>query len=176
MAEEDDKTKTAEPTADLAAMGAAGASLAGPLATTDGDAPPADEEEDHAGHLGSTRFVYAAYLGGAMLVAFVVEKSAWFGWMRLAQWKPQFGEPRDEIIMPAAAIIGGVVAIYYWRRTRARELAEDVASELSKVTWPSRKEVMNNTVIVIVTTLFATVFFTLMDRFWGFVTNMIYGT
>ena len=30
--------------------------------------------------------------------------------------------------------------------------------------------------VVIVTTLVSTIFFALMDRFWGFVTNLVYGT
>ena len=50
----------------------------------------------------------------------------------------------------------------------------EVAEELSKVTWPSRKEVTNSTTVVVLTTVFATVFFALMDRFWGFVTDKIY--
>ena len=46
---------------------------------------------------------------------------------------------------------------------------------MSKVTWPSRTEVTNGTFVVIVTTLVSTVFFALMDKFWGFVTNLVYG-
>ena len=49
-----------------------------------------------------------------------------------------------------------------------------VAEELSKVTWPSRKEVTNSTTVVVITTLFATLFFALMDRFWAFITDKIY--
>jgi preprotein translocase SecE subunit len=77
--------------------------------------------------------------------------------------------------MPVSAIIGVAAAIYYWYRTRTRELAEQVASEMSKVTWPTRTEVTNGTFVVIVTTVISTVFFALMDRFWGFVTNLVYG-
>ena len=53
-------------------------------------------------------------------------------------------------------------------------LANEVAEELSKVTWPSRKEVTNSTTVVVLTTVFATVFFALMDRFWSFITDKIY--
>ena len=77
--------------------------------------------------------------------------------------------------MPLAALLGGGLALYYWRRTRARQLAEEVATEMSKVTWPSRTEVTNGTFVVIVTTVISTVFFALMDKFWGFVTNLVYG-
>jgi preprotein translocase subunit SecE len=85
------------------------------------------------------------------------------------------GDPRDEIVMSIAGLIGVSAALYYWNRTRARELAEQVATEMSRVTWPSRTEVTNGTFVVIVTTVVSTVFFALMDKFWGFVTNLVYG-
>lgn len=125
--------------------------------------------------LGTRRFVYAAYFAGAIAIAFLLSKVLDFAWYRLQTWKPQIGEPRDEIIMPVSALIGVVAAIYYWYRTRTRELAEQVANEMSKVTWPTRTEVTNGTFVVIVTTIISTVFFALMDRFWGFVTNLVYG-
>jgi preprotein translocase subunit SecE len=124
--------------------------------------------------LGYTRFVYAAYMAGAMLVSFLVAKIGHVGWYRLGQWKPEFGEPRDEIVYIAAGVIGCAVALYYWRKPESRQYANEVAEELSKVTWPSRKEVTNSTTVVLFYTLFATVFFALMDQFWKYVTDKIY--
>lgn len=126
--------------------------------------------------LGAQRFVYGAYFAGAIGVAFFASKAVDSIWTRLAMWKPGFGEPHDEYVMPIAGLIGVATALYYWKRTRARQLAEEVASELSKVTWPTKQEVTNNTAVVLVTTAFAVVFFALMDRFWGFVTNLVYGS
>ena len=125
--------------------------------------------------LGTRRFVYAAYFAGAIGIAFLVSKLLSVGWYKLQSWKPAVGEPRDEVLMPLAGLIGAGAAVYYWRRTRARQLAEEVATEMSKVTWPTRTEVTNGTFVVIVTTVVSTVFFALMDKFWGFVTNLVYG-
>jgi preprotein translocase subunit SecE len=125
--------------------------------------------------LGSQRFVYAAYFAGGIAIAFLLSKAMSFAWLRLATYKPQIGEPHDEIVMPIAGLIGLFTAIYYYRDQKTRTLAEEVASELGKVTWPSREEVVNSTFVVLVTTLLATTFFALMDRFWGFVTNLVYG-
>lgn len=137
-----------------------------------------DEDEDEDGEvpvqLGYKRYVYAAYMAFAMLVAFLAAKIGHTAWYRLGQWKAELGEPQDEILFPLAAIVGIAVAMYYWRRPQSREYVNEVAEELSQVTWPSRKEVTNSTTIVVLTTLFATVFFALMDRFWGFVTDHIY--
>jgi preprotein translocase subunit SecE len=125
--------------------------------------------------LGTRRYVYAGYFAGAIGIAFIMSKVLAYAWFRLQTYKPSVGEPSDEIVMVVSALIGAGAAIYYWYRTRARELAEEVATEMSKVTWPTRTEVTNGTFVVIVTTIISTVFFALMDKFWGFVTNLVYG-
>lgn len=125
--------------------------------------------------LGSRRFVYAAYFGFAIGVAFVIEKAVSLVWTRLAQWKPAFGEPHDEFLMPIAGVLGVATAIYYYRRDDAREYVEQVAEELAKVTWPSKREVTNSTTVVVIATAVATVFFALMDQFWRYLTNLVYG-
>jgi preprotein translocase subunit SecE len=124
--------------------------------------------------LGYVRFVYAAYMAGAMLAAFLVAKSGHIGWYKLGQWKPEFGEPKDEILYPIAGVIGVLISLYYWRKPSSRQYTNEVAEELSKVTWPSRKEVTNSTFVVVLTTVFATLFFALMDQFWKYVTDKIY--
>jgi preprotein translocase subunit SecE len=133
-----------------------------------------EEAEETPLQLGYKRYVYAAYMAGALLTAFLVTKIGHAAWYRLGQWKPELGEPQDELLYPIAAVVGVLVALYYWRKPDARQYANEVAEELSKVTWPSRKEVTNSTTVVVFATLFATVYFALMDRFWGFVTDKIY--
>jgi preprotein translocase subunit SecE len=138
----------------------------------------ADDEAREAAsspvQLGFMRFVYAAYMGGAMLAAFLIAKIAHVSWYRLGQWKPELGEPQDELVYLASGVVGAGIAYYYWRKVEARQYATEVAEELSKVTWPSRKEVTNSTTVVLFYTLFATVFFALMDQFWKYVTDKIY--
>ena len=162
----DERTSPASPERaehddELHDVAAVGESLA------DGDVSPTQ--------LGTKRFVYAAYFAGAVAIAFLMSKVIGFAWLKLQSYKPAIGEPRDEVVMPLAGLIGALVAAYYWYRSRARELAEEVAAEMSKVTWPSRTEVTNGTFVVIVTTVVSTVFFALMDKFWGFITNLVYG-
>jgi len=148
--------------------------------TSSADEEDTEEDDDEGGaaptQLGARRFVYAAYFAGGIGIAFVVSKILDFAWLKLSQYKPMVGEPQQEVVMPVSALVGIAMAVYYWRRTRARELAEEVADELSKVTWPSKQEVTNGTAVVLVTTAVATIFFALMDRFWGFVTNLVYGS
>ena len=131
-------------------------------------------EDDVPVQLGYQRYVYAAYMAGAMLAGFLVAKSGHAGWYKLGQWKPELGEPKDEIIYPIAGLIGVFIAVFYWRKPSSRQYANEVAEELSKVSWPSREEVTNSTTVVVLTTVFATIFFAVMDRFWGFITDKIY--
>lgn len=147
------------------------------LAESEADVPAelADSEPGGAAVvLGYRRYVYAAYMAGALLSAFLVAKIGHAAWYRLGQWKPVLGEPQDEILFPISGAIGVLISLYYWRKPEARQYADEVAVELSKVTWPSREEVTNSTTVVVLTTIFATVFFALMDRFWGFLTDKIY--
>lgn len=139
------------------------------------DAEPVIRAAGAVTQLGTRRYVYAGYFAGAIAIAFIMSKVLGYAWYRLQTYKPSIGEPSDEIVMVVSALIGGLAAVYYWYRTRARELAEEVATEMSKVTWPTRTEVTNGTFVVIVTTIISTVFFALMDKFWGFVTNLVYG-
>ena len=140
----------------------------------DRDLAEAAASADAPVQLGYMRFVYAAYMGGAMIVAFLVAKIGHAGWYKLGQWKPEFGEPHDELLYIPAAIIGILVAVYYWRKPESKQYATEVAEELSKVTWPSRKEVTSSTAVVVATTVVMTVFFALMDQFWRYVTDKIY--
>ena len=50
----------------------------------------------------------------------------------------------------------------------------EAAVELAKVTWPNKKEVTNATVVVVIASLIAVVYLALLDRFWGFVTDLVY--
>lgn len=181
MATEEDLKKAEEASEEEASEAAA------PLATRDSAEVRSDvdtsAESSSAGEpdaaesglmLGYRRYVYAAYMAGALLTAFLAAKIGHAAWYRLGQWKPVLGEPQDEILFPVAGLVGVLVSLYYWRKPEARQYADEVAIELSKVSWPSREEVTSSTTVVVLTTIFATVFFALMDRFWGFLTDKIY--
>jgi preprotein translocase subunit SecE len=130
--------------------------------------------------LGYRRYVYAAYMAGAIAIAFLSTKVIDYAWFKTAQWKPgwfgQWVEPVDEVVVIAGGVIGVGVAIYYWRHKKVRTLIEEIAEELTRVTWPSRQEVTNSTTVVIIATAFATIFFALMDQFWLWVTKHVYGS
>jgi preprotein translocase SecE subunit len=148
-----------------------------------------DAEEDDApaaAQLGATRYVMAGFFITGVAAAFVVGKLLSAIWSKLAEtnWAQTSAtflarvgeEERGEYTTVVGGIAAVIAAVYAYRRADVRLWTEEVSSELSKVTWPNKSEVTNNTIIVLVTGAFATAYFTLLDRFWGFVTNLVYGS
>jgi preprotein translocase subunit SecE len=136
--------------------------------------------------LGATRHVLAGFFAAGIAVAFLVSKVLSGVWNRLADnpWVAQHApfvsriaeDERPTITTLIGAVAGVATAVYAYRRPDVRTWTNEVAAELAKVTWPSKKEVTNSTMVVIATGAFATIFLALLDRFWGFVTNLVYGS
>jgi preprotein translocase subunit SecE len=138
-----------------------------------------------AAQLGSTRYVMAGMFLAAMAVAYVLGKLLGAVWAKLAEalwFQTRFealARVGEDERTEYTTILGGVVAIALafrmYRRADVRRWTDEVASELSKVTWPDKAEVTNSTVIVIVASTFATTYLAVLDYFWGFVTRLVYG-
>jgi preprotein translocase subunit SecE len=73
--------------------------------------------------------------------------------------------------------LGAAVALLFWawRHERVRPLSYEVADELTKVTWPSWKEVKTNTRITVVVTIVVAVILWVFDLVFGNLTNLILG-
>jgi len=145
-----------------------------------------ESEQTAAEQLGtSARYVHAAFFIAGILVAFISSKIIGVAWGALADWPaatravPQllrFAEDeRGSYALGAGALIGVLTVVQVYRKEHVRRWADEVALELTKVTWPSRETVTNGTVVVIVASMIATVYVALLDRFWGFLTHLVYG-
>lgn len=55
------------------------------------------------------------------------------------------------------------------------EFIQEVRQEVSKVTWPSRKEVWITTVAVLIMVALASIFFLLADQLIGWLVSLILG-
>jgi preprotein translocase subunit SecE len=135
--------------------------------------------------LGSTRYVHAAFFAAGILVAFVSEKvlgavwsalSDWPAATRAVPWLLRFAEDeRNTYVLVAGALLGVLAVVQTYRKEKIRRWADEVALELSKVSWPTKDTVTNGTIVVIVASMIATVYVTLLDRFWGFLSHLVYG-
>jgi preprotein translocase subunit SecE len=143
------------------------------------------EDEGVAGSLGATRYVHAAFFFAAIIAAYVSGKVLVLAWGAIVEWPaavravPQLvayaEEQREGICLGAGAAIGTIMIVQSYRKPSVRGWADDVASELSRVTWPSRETVLNGTIVVVLASAIATVYVTILDRFWSFLSTLVYG-
>lgn len=143
------------------------------------------EEEQGTSSFGSERYVHAAFFVAGILAAYLSAKTIGMAWNSLAAWPdavravPQLvgfaEEQRESYSLAVGAGIGTLVVVQSYRKESVRTWAGEVAAELSKVTWPTREAVMNGTLVVVVASTLATVYVTILDKIWGFLTTLVYG-
>lgn len=143
------------------------------------------EERGAAGSLGAAKYVHAAFFAVGILAAFLGSKVLGGAWTHLAEWPaavravPQLvafsEEQRDTYCLIGGAVIGALGVLQAYRKESVRTWADEVATELSKVSWPNREAVFNGTLVVIVASMIAAVYVAVLDRFWSFLTTWVYG-
>lgn len=149
------------------------------------DSPQGDDGHDAAANLGASKYVHAAFFAVGILAAFLGSKMLGGAWNRLSEWPaavralPQLvaysEEQRETFTLVGGAVIGALGVLQAYRKESVRGWANEVATELSKVTWPNREAVTNGTLVVIVASAIAAVYVAVLDRFWSFLTTWVYG-
>jgi preprotein translocase subunit SecE len=86
----------------------------------------------------------------------------------------QFDEPNEVIATVASAAVGLGVAFGLYRNEKSHRLVSDVVAELSKVTWPSRKETYASTIVVVITSIIAAAIVGSFDFVWSAITDLLY--
>jgi preprotein translocase subunit SecE len=145
------------------------------------------DQDGHAGAttFGSTKYVHAAFFAVGILAAFLGSKILGGAWTHLAEWPaavravPQLvafsEEQRDTYCLVGGAVIAAIGVLQAYRKEGVRTWADEVATELAKVSWPNREAVTNGTLVVIVASMIAAVYVAVLDRFWSFLTTWVYG-
>jgi preprotein translocase subunit SecE len=113
--------------------------------------------------------VHLIYLCGAVLLFYLLQWS--IDWV----WGYFTASPSDFKISLISAVVAAVVGIAAYRNDRAYGLANEVASELKKVTWPTAKEVRAATLVVIIMAIISAVILGVFDVVWARLTTLIYG-
>ena len=187
--EKDQKERAEDESADALDLSAVPSQLEvpGQLALGEAKGENADDVEERgaAGTLGAAKYVHAAFFAVGILAAFLGSKVLGGAWTRLAEWPvavralPQLvafsEEQRDTYCLIGGAVIGALGVLQAYRKDSVRIWADEVATELSKVSWPNREAVMNGTLVVIVASMIAAVYVAVLDRFWSFLTTWVYG-
>ena len=74
-----------------------------------------------------------------------------------------------------AIATAGAHLLWTWRHPRLRPLTEEVADEMTRVTWPTWDETRNNVRVTIVVSVIAALILAFFDSIFGAVTNFILG-
>jgi preprotein translocase subunit SecE len=187
--EKDQKERAEDESADALDLSAVPSQLEVPgqlaLGAAKGENADDVEERGVAGSLGSAKYVHAAFFAVGILAAFLGSKVLGGAWTHLAEWPaavrsvPQLvafsEEQRDTYCLIGGAVLGALGVLQAYRKESVRIWADEVATELSKVSWPNREAVMNGTLVVIVASMIAAVYVAVLDRFWSFLTTWVYG-
>lgn len=113
--------------------------------------------------------VHLMYLCGAVVCFYLSQWTIDWVWGYFAR------TPSDTVISLIAGVLTLVLATALYRSDRIHGLANEVAIELKKVTWPSAKEVRAATLVVIVMTILSAAILFLFDLVWSNLTELIYG-
>jgi len=113
--------------------------------------------------------VHLIYLCGAVLLFYMLQWTIDWVW-------GYFGSPPSEFkISMFAGAVAVVAGIALYRSDRIYGLANEVAQELNKVTWPTAKEVRAATMVVIVMAVISAVILGIFDFAWSNLTELVYG-
>lgn len=117
--------------------------------------------------LGLERWVQFAFIALAVTVFWLLDNIVGAVWNI-------FAEPDPTLVSASALGVAAVGAIILYRMPSVHGWAHEVAAELSKVTWPTRKETWSATIVVLVVSVIAAVILGVMDTAWAWVTDLIY--
>jgi preprotein translocase subunit SecE len=120
------------------------------------------------------KYVHVMFFSGALVIGWLFVRIVETVWTSLNLTFAAVPSPSNWIVM----LLGGGssigLTIYLWRHPRVNHLAVEIVNELSKVTWPTRKELSASTVVVIVISIIASVIIGLFDFFWWWASDLIY--
>ena len=113
------------------------------------------------------KWTYLMFAAGGLVLAYLLLKVGDWAWSYYGT------KPNEWLIDVVAFAIAGGVAYAAVRNERVFELASEVTAELKKVTWPTRKETMSATIVVIITVIVASLFLGVFDAVWSYLTRYI---
>lgn len=133
----------------------------------EGQEGPGEPAVTTTASLGLFRWVQYVFVVIAALLLWFLDKTGTVIWQN-------FAEPPAVVITALAAVGSIAITVSLYRNERAHEMVTDVVTELSKVTWPSRKETYASTIVVIITSLIAAAIVGAFDFVWSYFTDLLY--
>ena len=135
------------------------------------------DEQDKArptGTLGVDRWVQFSYAACAITLAWFLIKASNATWAILADSVDSIPEPNGTMIAVGSGLVAFIAAVIAYRSRKIHTFVVEVCVELSKVTWPTRKETWSQTVVVLIVSVIAAVILGVYDAVWSHITDLIY--
>ena len=114
------------------------------------------------------KWVHIMFAVAGLIVAWLLAKCGDWAWS-------YFGKPNELYIGLGSVVVASIATYIAWKNEEVFTLANEVTSELRKVTWPTRRETFSSTVVVIMTTIISSLLLGFFDAVWAWATRMIYG-
>ena len=122
------------------------------------------------------RYVVVSILVVGLIVAMTLARGFEWIWVAAGINDPYIAGIRQ---LPLTALMAYVVglggALFCLKNENIRTLSNEVVDELSKVTWPSREETGQATIVVVVTVIICAAFLGLFDAVWLWLTDRLLG-
>ncbi|MBN2343149.1 MAG: preprotein translocase subunit SecE [Deltaproteobacteria bacterium] len=132
------------------------------------------DDKQTATSFGLMKYVHLTFMAGAVVGGWLLTQIVNTVWTSLNLTWVEVPAPS----MAVSVVIGGgvavAIALYLWRHPQINKIVVEIVTELSKVTWPTRKELSSSTVVVVVVSIIAALILGAFDAFWSWVTGFIY--
>ncbi len=135
------------------------------------------KEQDKArptGTLGVERWVQFSYAAAAITLAWFLIKSSTAIWTMLADTVDTVPEPNGTAIAVGSGLLAFIAAVIAYRSKKIHTFVVEVCVELSKVSWPTRKETWSQTIVVLIVSVIAAIILGVYDAVWSHITDLIY--
>ena len=117
--------------------------------------------------LGLARWVQLAFMAIWVTLLLVLDKLITIIW-------DKFAEPQPLLVTAASAVFATGVTFFLYRHPTVSRVSNEIVGELAKVTWPSRDEIQAATIVVIITSIIASIIVGAFDAAWSSLTDLIY--
>jgi preprotein translocase subunit SecE len=79
----------------------------------------------------------------------------------------------DMVIRIGTLVLGGLIFLFLYKNEKTNTFMNEVVSELERVTWPTQKETVSATIVVIIMVLISGMVLGFMDFAWTKLLQMI---
>lgn len=111
------------------------------------------------------KLILGSYLGAGIISWFLTRASLAYLYLQFYQVRRWPGIMALREAIPV--LVGSLVFAILFKHAQVNVVMDEVVSELKKVTWPSREDVVKSTTVVLICILIASFILAGFDLMWG---------